>query len=79
MTSYRPDPRILTLGPDFYDPVEPASFPQCTPRFLNHRWAERVGLELNDEQWADYKAGKLYVNVHSEQHKPGEIRGQLKT
>ena len=52
MTSYRPDPRILTLGPDFYDPVEPASFPQCTPRFLNHRWAERVGLELNDEQWA---------------------------
>jgi len=52
MSRYRPDPRILTLGSDFYDAVEPASFPQCTPRFLNHRWAERVGLELSDEQWA---------------------------
>src|SRR5690348_9852480 len=52
MSRYRPDPRILSLGPDFYDAVEPASFPQCTPRFLNHRWAERVGLELGDQQWA---------------------------
>jgi uncharacterized protein YdiU (UPF0061 family) len=52
MSRYGPDPRILTLGPDYYDAVEPASFPQCTPRFLNERWAERVGLELDDEQWA---------------------------
>ena len=52
MTSYRPDSRILTLGPDFYDPVEPAPFPRCTPRFTNTHWAEHVGLELNDEQWA---------------------------
>ncbi len=49
--TYRPDPRILTLGPAFYDPVEPASFPDCKPRFLNRRYAERVGLELADEQW----------------------------
>jgi len=41
---YRPDPRILELGPDFYDPVEPAPFPAAIPRFLNRRWAERVGL-----------------------------------
>ncbi|HWC57107.1 MAG TPA: YdiU family protein [Sphingomicrobium sp.] len=52
MSRYRPDPRILTLGPDYYDAVAPAPFPQCTPRFLNHRWAERVGLDLSDEQWA---------------------------
>lgn len=52
MTRNRPDPQILNLGPDFYDLVEPAKFPQCTPRFLNRRWAERVGLELNQEQWA---------------------------
>ena len=52
MASYRPDPALLTLGPDFYDAVEPAKFPQCTPRFLNRRWAERVGLELSDGQWA---------------------------
>ncbi|MFL6727420.1 MAG: protein adenylyltransferase SelO family protein [Sphingomicrobium sp.] len=51
MTSYRPDPKILTLGPDFYDPVEPVSFPKCIPRFVNERWAERVGLALNDQGW----------------------------
>ena len=52
MASYRPDPQILKLGPDFYDPVEPAAFPQCTSRFRNRRWADAVGLELGDAQWA---------------------------
>jgi uncharacterized protein YdiU (UPF0061 family) len=52
MAEYRPDPKILTLGPDFYDAVEPARFPQCTLRFLNRRWAERIGLELPAEGWA---------------------------
>jgi len=52
MAPYRPDPAILELGPDFYDPVEPARFPQCTPRFLNSRWSERAGLELDEAQWA---------------------------
>jgi uncharacterized protein YdiU (UPF0061 family) len=51
MTSYRPDPKILTLGPQFYDAVEPARFPKCVPRFVNERWAERVGLELDQEGW----------------------------
>ncbi len=51
MSKYRPDPRILTLGPDFYDEVEPASFPQCTPRFINERWAERVGLQFDAPGW----------------------------
>jgi len=40
-------------------------------------WTVPAGSKLTDEQWADYKAGKLYVNVHSDQHKPGEIRAQL--
>ncbi len=52
MAIYRPDPEILTLGPDFYDPVEPAKFPRCTGRFTNSRWAERVGLELTSDQLA---------------------------
>ena len=52
MTSYRPDPKILELGPDFYDPVAPAAFPQCVPRFLNRRAAEQVGLALDDAAWA---------------------------
>ena len=41
---YVPDPKILELGPDFYDPVEAARFPKAIPRFLNRRWAEKVGL-----------------------------------
>jgi len=49
---YRPDPKILALGTDFFDPVEPARFPQAIPRFLNPRWAERVGLcDLDEEAW----------------------------
>ena len=50
--SYRPDPKILELGDAFYDVVEPARFPQCVPRFLNKRWAEAVGLHLDDARWA---------------------------
>ena len=50
--SYRPDPGILDLGEAFYDTVEPARFPKCIPRFVNKRWADRVGLDLSNEQWA---------------------------
>jgi uncharacterized protein YdiU (UPF0061 family) len=43
---------ILELGENFYDPVEPADFPQCRPRFLNRRWADRIGLgKLDDDDW----------------------------
>jgi serine/tyrosine/threonine adenylyltransferase len=52
MASYRPDPKILTLGSDFYDVVAPARFPQCTQRFVNTRWAGRVGLDLDEQEWA---------------------------
>ena len=46
-------PPILELGAEHYDAVEPADFPQCTPRFLNRRWADRIGLgDLGYEDWA---------------------------
>jgi uncharacterized protein YdiU (UPF0061 family) len=48
MTSYRPDMAILALGDEFYDAVEPAHFPKCIPRFVNERWAERVGLKVDE-------------------------------
>lgn len=41
-------------------------------------WSVVPGAKLSDEQFAAYKAGELYVNVHSMENKPGEIRGQLK-
>ena len=49
---YRPDPRIRALGDPFHEVVEAADFPACTARFLNQRWAARVGLQLNERQWA---------------------------
>jgi uncharacterized protein YdiU (UPF0061 family) len=52
MTSYHPEAKILTLGGEFYDAVSSVRFPRCTPRFVNERWAERVGLELTGDGWA---------------------------
>ncbi len=38
------NPPISELGDQFYDAVKAAEFPTAIPRFLNRRWAERVGL-----------------------------------
>ena len=42
---------LLSLGGEFYDPVEAAPFPMCAPRFLNERAAESIGLGGHDEAW----------------------------
>ena len=44
----------------------------------DNEWSVPEGSKLTDEQYAAYKAGDLYVNVHSAANKGGEIRGQLK-
>jgi len=41
-------------------------------------WAVPAGAKLTDAQYESFKAGNLYVNVHSAANKGGEIRGQLK-
>jgi len=40
-------------------------------------WMVPEGSKLSDAEYKAYKAGELYVNVHSAEHKPGEIRTQL--
>ena len=37
-----------------------------------------AGAKLDTEGCAAYKSGQTYVNVHSDAHKGGEIRAQLK-
>jgi hypothetical protein len=41
-------------------------------------WSPAPAAKLTDAQYDAYKAGNLYVNVHSADNKGGEIRAQLK-
>ncbi len=53
--AYRPETRLLTLGPDFYDPVGAADFPETRLRFRNDRAAAEVGLAgLSDDEWVGH-------------------------
>lgn len=40
-------------------------------------WLVPPDAKLTEAQYQAYLAGELYVNIHSEAHKGGEIRGQL--
>lgn len=55
--AYRPSRAIEALGPDFYDPVEPAPFPKHVLRYRNRSAAAEVGLDgLTDAAWVDHFA-----------------------
>jgi hypothetical protein len=41
-------------------------------------WSVPPNTKLTDAQYEAFKSGGLYVNVHSAQHKPGEIRAQIR-
>ncbi len=44
----------------------------------DNTFASSEGAKLTEEQYAAYKAGNLYVNVHSAAHPVGEIRAPIK-
>jgi uncharacterized protein YdiU (UPF0061 family) len=90
---YRPDPRFMTLGPEFADPVRPADFPQTLLRVRNDRAAASVGLQgLTDAEWLshfgrfeplpDNQPGPLAMRYHGHQFRTynpdlGDGRGFL--
>jgi hypothetical protein len=41
-------------------------------------WSVPPGAKLTPEQLKAYQAGELYVNVHTDANKGGEVRAQLK-
>ena len=54
---YTPDTAITELGPEFYDPVRAAEFPEHTLRYRDDVAAEAVGLHtLADGEWLDHFA-----------------------
>ncbi|MDB5569835.1 MAG: selenoprotein [Hyphomicrobiales bacterium] len=56
--SYAPSRQHETLGPDFYDPVQAADFPERILRFRNQAWSERVGLgALTHDEWLAHFGG----------------------
>ena len=44
----------------------------------DNTWSVPAGAMLTDEQYKSFQDGNLYVNVHSAEHRGGEIRLQLK-
>ena len=54
-SKFRPAQAHAGLGPDFYDLVVAAAFPEHALRYRNPRWARRVGCDtLSDAEWIAY-------------------------
>ncbi|MDB5470706.1 MAG: selenoprotein [Caulobacter sp.] len=91
--AYRPDPRFMTLGPEFSDPVRPADFPQTILRWRHGGAAATVGLDtLTEAEWIahfgrfqplpDNQPGPLAMRYHGHQFRTynpdlGDGRGFL--
>lgn len=52
MSDFRPAQNHLSLGREFFDPVDAMDFPKTVLRHRDQRWAKRVGLDdLSEAQW----------------------------
>jgi hypothetical protein len=61
----------------FHGPADPGKNASVAVPITASSSPFQGSADLTDAQAADLTAGKWYVNVHTEAHKGGEIRGQL--
>ena len=62
-----------------HEAVKGANGPVIVPfvKTGENTFGPAVGAKLTDAQYASYKAGKLYINVHSATYPGGEVRMQI--
>ena len=62
----------------FHGPADPGKNAGVVIPIADAKSSQFQGsADLTDAQAADLMAGKWYVNIHTDAHKGGEIRGQL--
>ena len=61
----------------FHGPAEPGKNASVVIPFKDAASGTEGSATLTDAQAADLLAGKMYINVHTEANKGGEIRGQV--
>lgn len=71
---------ITSIAAHIHDGAMGVNGPVIIPlnRTSANGWAVPPGIKFTDAQNRKYMAGELYVNVHSDAYKNGEIRAQLK-
>jgi len=61
----------------FHGPADPGKNAGVAVPIAPNTSPLKGSADLTDAQAADLLAGKWYVNIHTEAHKGGELRGQL--
>jgi hypothetical protein len=61
----------------FHGPADPGKNAGVAVPITPNTSPLKGSADLTDAQAADLMAGKWYVNIHTEAHKGGEIRGQV--
>src|SRR5580704_17976147 len=61
----------------FHGPADPGKNAGVAVPITPNTSPLKGSADLTDAQAADLLAGKWYVNIHTEAHKGGELRGQL--